>query len=63
MLAIQLKNYLENLSEDTNILIFTAKEGEPRQLIMSDLNLNSDGNIVIDAEYIVPVKHTTIERS
>jgi len=63
MLAIQLKNYLENLSQDTNILIFTAKDGETRQLIMSDLDLNNDGNVVIDAEYTVPVKHTTIERA
>ena len=60
MLAIQLKNYIESLADSTNILIFVGKTGETRQLIMSDLDMNADGNILIDAEYEVPPKHTTI---
>ena len=60
MLAIQLKNYLIDIPDVTNILIFVEKTKEIRQLIMSDLDKNHDGNIVIDAEYEVPAKQTTI---
>ncbi len=62
MLAIQLKNYLKNVPDEANILIFTKKGNETRQLLMSDLDRNRDGHIVIDAEYAVPVKHTIIKR-
>jgi hypothetical protein len=60
MLAIQLKNYLENISDSANILIYVAKTNEERQLIFSDLDVNQDGNIIIDAEYEVPVKYTNL---
>ena len=62
MLAIQLKNYLENVPDEANVLIFTKKTNETRQLIMSNLDRNQHGHIIIDAEYDVPVKHTIIER-
>ena len=62
MLAVQLKNYLESVSDDANILIFINKTGEVRQLIYSDLDTNASGHIVIDAEYEVQPKHTTIIR-
>ncbi len=61
MLAIQLKNYLDSVPDEANILIYTASEGEERQLLMGDLDQNHDGNIVIDAEYKVKVKVTTIK--
>ena len=61
MLAIQLKNYLNRFPDEANVLIYVSKTGEVRQLIMSDLD-RKNGNIVIDAEYVPPVKHTTIER-
>lgn len=60
MLAIQLKNYLSSIADDTNILIYVAKTGETRQLLMGDLDRNNDGHIVIDSEYEVPTKHTII---
>lgn len=60
MLAIQLKNYLSSIADDANILVYVAKTGETRQLLMGDLDKNHDGHIVIDAEYEVPAKHTTI---
>lgn len=63
MLAKQLKNYLENVPDEKNIMIFVEKIKEVRQLRMSDLDLNCDGNIVIDAEYKVPTKHTIINRN
>ena len=62
MLAIQLKNYLESVPDDSNILIFINKTGEVRQLIYSDLDRNANGHVIIDAEYDVPPKHTTIIR-
>lgn len=62
MLAIQLKNYLESVPDDANILVFVQKTNEVRQLIMSDLDRNSYGHVIIDAEYEVPPKHTTIKR-
>lgn len=62
MLAIQLKTYLKNVPDDTNILIYVAKTNEERQLIFSDLDVNKNKNIVIDAEYKVPVRQTIIER-
>ena len=60
MLAIQLKNYLKEIPDEANILIFVQKENEVRQLIMSDLDKTHEGHIVIDAEYKVPVKVTKI---
>lgn len=60
MLAIQLKNYLKDVPDDANILIFVAKTNEVRQLIFSDLDRNHNGHIVIDAEYEVPPKVTVI---
>jgi hypothetical protein len=61
MLAIQLKNYLKQVPDLANILIFSKIIDEERQLLMSDLDRNQDGNIVIDAEYEVPVKVTKIK--
>ena len=63
MLAIQLKNYLESVPDEANIMIFCGKTGEVRQLIMSDLDINQDGHIIIDAEYEVQPKRTIITRS
>lgn len=60
MLAIQLKNYLKDVPDNANILIFVAKTNEVRQLIFSDLDRNHNGHIVIDAEYEVPPKVTVI---
>jgi hypothetical protein len=58
-----LKNYLENIPDEANVLIFVNKTGEVRQLVMADLDRNQYGHIIIDAEYSVPAKHTTIERN
>lgn len=44
-----------------NVLIYTTRDDSPRQLLMSDLDVNEDGNIIIDGEYDVPVKHIDIE--
>ena len=62
MLVKQLKNYLDNIEDDVNVLVFVSKIDEERQLIFSDIDINQDGNIVIDAEYIVPPKHVTIKK-
>lgn len=62
MLAITLKEYLKGVPDEINILIFTTIGGDTRQLIMGDIDVNHEGNIVIDAEYSVPVKTTKIER-
>jgi hypothetical protein len=62
MLAIQLKNYLSEIADEANILIYVNKTNETRQLLFGDLDATHDGNIVIDAEYEVPVKKTVIER-
>ena len=60
MLVIDLKNYLKNLSDITNVLIFSNFERKTRQLIPTDLTVNNDNNIVINAEYQTPVKKTLI---
>lgn len=62
MLAIQLKNYLTKIPDETNVLIYVNKIGEVRQLIMSDLDRNQYGHIIIDAEYVVPPKYTKIKK-
>jgi hypothetical protein len=62
MLAIELKNYLSKFSNETNVMIFVSKNKETRQLLMSDLNVNYNGNIVVNSEYDVPIKYTIIER-
>lgn len=59
MLAIQLKNYLSQVPDDTNVLIFTAVGGETRQLLFTDID-RGNNNIVIDAEYTPTVKKTII---
>lgn len=61
MLAIQLKNCLASFPDMANVLIYTTRDDSPRQLLMSDLDVNEDGNIIIDGEYDVPVKHIDIE--
>lgn len=58
MLAIQLKNWLETIDNDANILVYVAKTNETRQLLFSDIDINQDGNVVIDVDYDVPVKKT-----
>lgn len=60
MLAVQLKNYLNSIPDEANILIFVHKTGEERQLIDSDLDINANGHIIIDAEYEVPTTNTSI---
>ena len=62
MLAIQLKNYLKTVPDDANILVFVEKHSEVRQLLMSDLDVIENGHVIIDAEYLVFSKYTTIER-
>lgn len=61
MLVGQLKNYLSGIPDDKNVLIFTTKENEARQLLFGDIDKLPSGNIIIDAEYIVPAKETRIE--
>jgi len=56
MKAIQLKNFLQEVPDEADILIFINKTNEVRQLIMSDLDKTAQGHIVIDAEYRVPTK-------
>lgn len=63
MLAIQLKELLKNIPDESNILIFTSKENTTRQLLMNDFDKDPNGNIVIDAEYDVLVKTTLIKES
>jgi hypothetical protein len=58
MQAIQLKNYLQSVPDETNILVYVQKTNEVRHLIMSDLDQNHDGAIIIDAEYRADDKHT-----
>jgi hypothetical protein len=62
MLAIQLKNYLESVPDNANILIYVNKTDEVRSLLNSDLDRDSKGSIIIDAEYKVPTKNTTMTR-
>ena len=52
MQAIQLKNYLQSVPDETNILVYVQKTNEVRHLIMSDLDQDHNGAIIIDAEYI-----------
>jgi hypothetical protein len=56
MLAIQLKNYLESVPDNANILIYVNKTDEVRSLLNSDLDRDSKGSIIIDAEYKAPTK-------
>ncbi len=60
MLAVQLKNYLSSIPDEANVLIFVHKTGEVRQLIDSDLDRDANGDIIIDAEYEVPAKDTSM---
>ena len=60
MLAIELKNYLNGVPDDANILIFVEKTNDVRQLIFSDLDRSHNGHVVIDAEYEVQPKVTVI---
>ena len=60
MLAIQLKNYLNNVPDEANIMVFVGKTGKVRQLRMADIDSCHDGIIIIDAECDVPAKHTNI---
>ena len=62
MLVKQLKNYLESILDEANVLIYINKTNEIRQLIMSDLDRNQHGHIVIDAEYDVQPKYTEIKK-
>lgn len=62
MLIVQLKNYLSTMRDDANVLIYVGKTGEARQLLDSDLDITSFGHLVIDAEYEVPARQTTIVR-
>jgi hypothetical protein len=62
MLAIQLKNYLESVPDNANILIYVNKTDEVRSLLNSDLDRDSKGSIIIDAEYKAPTKNTTMTR-
>ena len=62
MLAIQLKNYLKNIPDESNIMIYVEKTTEVRQLCMADIDRDQDGRIIIDAEYKVPAKYTRIKR-
>ena len=62
MLAIQLKNYLKNIPDESNIMIYVEKTTEVRQLRMADIDRDQDGRIIIDAEYKVPAKYTRIRR-
>lgn len=62
MFAKQLKNYLADIPDDSNILVFVQKTNEVRQLIFKDLDRNYNGHVIIDAEYDVPPKETRIKR-
>ena len=62
MFLFELRNYLQTIPDEANILIFVGKTGETRQLLFSDIDRNHDGNIVIDTEYEVPVKTIEIRR-
>jgi len=59
MLANGLVKYLSESTGNTNVMIYS--KGEVRQLLLSDLDINSDGNIVIDADYEVNAKKVTID--
>ena len=61
MIAKQLKNYLSNIDDMANVWIFVAKINEKRQLRMADLDLDNNGNLTIDAEYIVLTKRIKID--
>lgn len=56
MFVHELREFLAPFPHTTNVLIFTTQTEVPRQLLVSDISKNHDGNIVINAEYNVPVK-------
>ena len=60
MLATELIEYLKTLPKHSNVLVYVPRFNETRQLLMSDIDRNKDGNVVIDADYQPPVKVTTI---
>ncbi len=60
MLAIQLKNYLNDIPDEANIMIYTKTDNETRQLLMRDIDRHYEGDVIIDAEYKVPAKKTVI---
>ncbi len=62
MLAVHMKNDLDSVPDEGNILIFMHKTGEVRQLIDSDQDRYANGHIIIDAEYEVPPKHTSLQK-
>jgi len=61
MLVIQLKNLLSDIPDNANVLIYSTLHDGARQLLFSDIDITKDKDIVIDAEYKIPVKHTTID--
>ena len=62
MLAKQLKNYLESVPDEANILVYTQENDDVRQLLFGDLDRTYDGNIVIDASYEPEPKITVAEK-
>ena len=62
MLAIELKNYLESIPDDANILVYVNKTDDVRQLVFSDLDRDGNGHVIIDAEYEIPPKKVLIEK-
>ena len=60
MLAIELKNLLHDIPDMANILIYDPQTCETRQLLRSDIDIDRDKNLIIDIDYIVPVKKTII---
>jgi hypothetical protein len=45
--------------DNANILIYVNKTDEVRSLLNSDLDRDSKGSIIIDAEYKAPTKKNT----
>ena len=62
MLAIQLKNLIKDVPDMANIKIYVNKVNETRQLRRFDLDFCQNGDVVIDAEYVAPVKKTIIKK-
>ena len=62
MLAVQLKNYLNSVPDEAKVLMFVHKTGEVGQLIDRALDRDANVHIIIDAEYDVPPKHTTMQK-
>lgn len=56
MLAIQLKNFLKEVKDDTTIMIYDPIRKISRGLIFSDLDIVKDGTVFIDTDYEVPNK-------